>query len=344
MTHDDDTLLITGGTGFVMSHLARHWLETAPGARVLIYDSAPMDAAAKRFFAPVADRLEVIRGDVLDLPALEAATAGWRVTRVVHGAAVTSINRYIRGVDGQGPRLAGAGPALEANILGTLNLLDWAARRDGLRRFIYVSSGAVYADESPDDEGAPLPEEGFVAPGGLYDISKYTSELLTVHAARAFGLPAVSVRFSGVYGPMDRETPARDVKCVPYRVARSALAGRLVRVNSLSAVGDFIHAHDVAVALGHLLRADRPRHPVYNVAYGTAVSLGTLLEIVAEKLPGTDFEVVPDSEAEVCLDPALTGGRWGAYDISRLAEEFSWRPRPIREALHDYIDWLAENP
>jgi nucleoside-diphosphate-sugar epimerase len=344
MADDDETLLITGGTGFVMSHLARHWLESAPDSRVLIYDSAPSDAAVERFFAPVASRLDVVRGDVMDLPALEAATAGRRITRVVHGAAVTSINRHLGDVAGNRPRLAGARPALEANILGTLNLLDWAVRQVGLRRFIYVSSGAVYGGEGPAEVGAPLPEEGYVAPEGLYDISKYSAELLTLHAARGFGLPAVSVRFSGVYGPMDRETPARDVKCVPYRMAHLALAGQTLRVNSLSAVGDFIHAHDVAVALGHLLRAERPVHPVYNVAYGAATSLATLLDIVAEKLPDTAFEVVSDAKADVRLDPALTGGRWGAYDISRLAEEFGWRPRPIRDAFHDYIDWLSANP
>ncbi len=331
------TLLITGGSGFVLSHLARQWLRADPAAQVVLLDANPLDAVAERFFAPVRDRLTMIAGDVRDAAGLETRLAPYAVTHLVHGAAVTSINRHTEGIG-----MAGARPALETNIMGTVNLLAWAGQQRTLQRFIYVSSGSVYGDDGPAEAGAPLPEEGYLDPEGFYDISKYTSELLTAECARRFGLPAVSVRFSGVYGPMDRETPSRDVVCVPQRIAKRGLAGETVKVNDLAGVGDFIDAGDIAPALMVLLQAERPRHQVYNVAYGATVSIAEMLEMTREKVPDLQHAVVPAAEADVVLDPALSGGRWGAYDISRLRDEFGWRPRPFRTAYHAYMDWLQE--
>ena len=335
------TLLITGGTGFVMSNLARHWLDADADARVVVLDSDSPSDLAGRFFAGVDDRLEVIRADVRYPEGWHGRIRGGDIRHVVHGATITTPHGAPRVALAGGGWRADPREMLDVNIMGTVRLVDWASRLPDLERFVYISSGSVYADGGPPD--APLPEDGYVAPDGFYAIGKYASELITRRFADEFGLPALSVRLSGVYGPMDRVTASRDVRCVPNRIAHLALAGETIRVNDADGVGDWIHAGDVAEALRLLLTAPAPAYPVYNIAYGQAVTIGDLIEIVAQHVPGTRWEVVGGDSANVVHDARRRLGRWGAYDISRLTDGHGWRPRPLAEALHDYIDWIAAN-
>jgi UDP-glucose 4-epimerase len=236
------------------------------------------------------------------------------------------------------PELAGARPSIDINIDGTLNVLSWAQTLPALECLVNVSSGSVYAETGP--ERIPLPEDGYVAPEGLYAITKYTGELFTSFSAREFGLPAVSVRLSGVFGPMDRITPTRDVICAPKAIAQRALAGEVVRTSSLDGVGDFIQAGDVATAIIALLRATNRQRDVYNVASGETASIEDLLEYTREKIPKLDYTLTGAGDFDVDYDPARRTGRWGAYDISRVHGDTGWSPRPLRESLHEYIDWL----
>jgi len=340
MTVEPMTLLVTGGTGFVMSNLVRHWLESDPKARAIVIDSAPPDALAVRYFSGLQSRLSLVTADLRDPNAFDAIGQKTTITHLVHGAAVTSINRMTLAADGSSG-LAGALPALETNFLGTARVLAWASELPALKRFIYASTGSVYGETGPGEPGQPLPEEGYVDPDGLYGVTKFASEMLVSQCVRQFGLPALAVRFASVFGPMDRETPARAVALPPLVVLRKALAGDAVRISDPDGVGDFIYAPDLAEAVCRLLRAEsQPRYPVYNVAYGQATAAAELVEMVAELLPGTRYELVPVEQADLRLSSAQTGGRWGAYDISRLAEEFGWQPRPLQAALADYLDWL----
>ncbi len=333
------TLLITGGTGFVMSNLARRWLDADADARVVVLDAGRPSDLAGRFFAGVDDRIEVIRADVRHPEGWHGRIRGGDIRHVVHGATITTLHGAARVALPGGGERADPQDMLDVNIMGTVRLADWASRLPGLERFVYVSSGSVYADQGPAD--APLPEDGHVAPDGFYAIGKYASELITQRFADEFGLPALSVRLSGVYGPMDRVTESRDVRCAPNRIAHLALAGETIRVNDAGGVGDWIHAGDVAEALRLLLRAPAPAHPVYNIAYGEAVTIGALIEIVAQHVPGTRWAVVGDDDANVVHDARRRLGRWGAYDITRLTDGHGWRPRPLAEAMHAYIDWVA---
>src|SRR3990170_9057376 len=87
------TLLVTGGTGFVMSVVARGWLDRNPAARAVILDRAGLDAMAQQYFSPVRDRLTVITGDICDPASWAKALDDHAITAVVHGATVTPISR-----------------------------------------------------------------------------------------------------------------------------------------------------------------------------------------------------------------------------------------------------------
>ncbi len=154
------TLLITGGTGFVMSVLARHWLEVEPRARLVILDAAAPDAAAVRYFAPVAERISFVVADITQPSRWREALASHVITHVVHGATITPISRGTAREARREPETDDPARIVDVNLMGTVALLDWARGVSGLKRFIYVSSGAVYKHHGPDRPGEPLPEDG----------------------------------------------------------------------------------------------------------------------------------------------------------------------------------------
>jgi len=336
------TLLVTGATGFVMSVLGRHWLDAHPGERLVILDAAAPDAAARRYFAPVAERLDVVVADVTQPGRWVAALDGRGITHVVHGATVTPLSRGTAVEAGREPEAENPARIIDVNLMGTVALLEWARTLPALQRFIYVSSGAVYKHHGPDRPGEPLPEDGYVMPRRLYGISKLASELITERYGELFGLSTASVRPSSVYGTMDRVTASRNFRHVPNRIAHLAVDGvKRVRVNTLKAVGDYIHAEDVARAIVALLHAPVLRYSAYNVAAGVTATLGELIDWAAEKAPGFQAEIAAADQADILQDDTQSGGMWGAYDISRIRAETGWQPRAVRDALHAYMDWIA---
>jgi UDP-glucose 4-epimerase len=337
------TLLVTGATGFVMSVLTRHWLEAEPTRRAVILDAAPMDAAATRYFAPVADRLSVIVADITRPDSWRDALAKHHITHVVHGATITPISRGTAREAKREPEAENPGRIVEVNLMGTVALLDWARSVPALERFIYVSSGAVYKHHGPDRPGEPLPEDGYVMPRTLYGVSKLASELVTERYGELFGLSTTSVRLASVYGTMDRPTASRTFRHGPNKVAHTAVGGvKCLRVNTLDAVGDYIHAEDVATAILSLLKLPTVRYSAYNIAIGRTTRLGDLVAWAAEKYPGFQAEITRVEDADIVQDPTRIDGMWGAYDISRLSAETGWRPRPVKQAFQAYLDWIAK--
>src|ERR1700733_8860444 len=316
------TLLVTGGTGFAMSVLGRQWLESDPHARLTVLDAAPLDATAVRYFAPVADRLNVILADVADPNSLQNALRGVDISHVVHGATITPVGGGVPGKAKVEPEAVSPARVVEVNIMGTVAMLEWARTQPGLQRFIYVSSAAVYLNSGPNRPGEPLPEDGYVMPRKLYGISKLASELIVERYGEMFGISTTSVRPSSVYGPMDRVTPSRSVRHVPNCIAHLAVEGvKSIRVSSIDPVGDYIYVEDLAQGIIALLKAPRLRFSAYNVAAGVTATIGELVHWAAEKAPGFHAQISSAEDADVARDPALRDGMWGAYDISRITAE-----------------------
>jgi UDP-glucose 4-epimerase len=270
-----------------------------------------------------------LQADLLQPATWERELDELAITHVVHGAALTPTPEQ---------EMAQPRHVLEVNLNGTIHMLEWARRKAGERRFIFASSGAVYAADEPH---GLVPEETPLRPSSLYAISKVAGELITQRYQQCFGLDTASVRFSGVYGPMDRETPARQRQSALYRLAHLALYGERISLYEMEGGGDWIHAWDVAVALTALLDAAEVRHPVYNIACGRFATLAELAGLIQELLPDMRYEVASNPEAaNVVAEARQRHGRWGAYDISRMRNEFGWQPRPLRVAVHAYIHWL----
>ncbi len=218
--------------------------------------------------------LDVIAGDIRDSDCLAEVENRKAISHVVHGAAMTPTVGTTEKIQ--------AAMIVGANIMGTVHSLELARTLLNLKRLVHVSTGSIYGDNGP--EGAPLPEEDYVQPfpTTLYPITKLSGGLVAGCYRELFDLPVRIVRLSGVCGPMDRWTPGRDFACALNIMVHKALAGETWTVSGAQGVGDWIHGGDVASAVCNLLAAPSPRHDIYNVTYGSAITLADLSDLVID--------------------------------------------------------------
>src|SRR5258705_7592221 len=120
------TLLITGGTGFVMSVVAREWLNGHPKRRAVILDRSGLDTMASAFSAPVRERLTLVQGDIADPATWTEALDRHDITTIVHGATVTPISRGSASESAVQPEAIAPASIVDVNLMGTVNLLEWA--------------------------------------------------------------------------------------------------------------------------------------------------------------------------------------------------------------------------
>jgi len=289
--------LVTGGAGFIGSHLVDALV--ARGEQVRVLD----DFSTGRWenLAAVVDRVEVMLGDVRDVAAVAKAMEGVEV--VVHLAAVASVQASV-----EDPRRVWA-----VNCGGTLNLLE-AARAREIRRFVFASSAAVYGDHTD----LPLREDLPPRPLSPYAASKAAGEALCTAYHASYGLPTVVLRFFNVYGP--RQDPRS-----PYSGVISIFADRMRRGLSPVVYGDghqtrdFVYVADVVEAVLRAAEREAAVGSVFNVAGGGRTSV---LELVAvlNRVLGTHLEptFAPPRPGEV---------RHSQADVRRAGKGLEWASR-----------------
>jgi len=293
-----EIFLVTGGAGFIGSHIVERLLREHATATVRVFDDFSTGAMSNLPFAGAAGaRLEVIRGDIRDLAALERAAAGASV--IFHQAALRSVPLSVNDPLGTHDR----------NVTGTLHVLE-AARRRQVRRVVYASSSSVYGG------GLELPkrEEQAPAPLSPYAVSKAAGEQYAAVWTRLYGVETVGLRYFNVFGP--RQDPASEYAAV---IPRFILWGRHGKALEIHGDGtqsrDFTYIDNVVEANCLAARAPGAAGEVVNVGLGTRV---TLLDIVTrlESLLGRRLERrhtpvragdVPHSLADISKAKRLLG-------------------------------------
>lgn len=258
--------LVTGGAGFIGSHLVEELVKKGEAVRVL--DN--LETGKESNMAPWLRKIEFIRGDIRDADVCKKAYKG--VDYVLHQAALGSVPRSI-----DDPKTTS-----EVNITGTLNML-LAARDAKVKRFIFASSSSVYGD-------APvLPKVETMPPGPLspYALSKYAGETYALLFFKLYGLETVALRYFNVYGP--RQDPDSQYAAVIPRFVSAVLKGeRPVIYGDGKQTRDFTYVGDVVSA--NLLACKAPSAAcgrAYNIAGGRKISINDLFysirTLVAEK-------------------------------------------------------------
>jgi nucleoside-diphosphate-sugar epimerase len=251
--------LVTGGAGFIGSHVAERLLRQ--GGRVRVLDNFSTGRREHLDFASGAgDALEVIEADLRDLAAVERAARGVEV--VYHQAAMRSVPRSIDDPLG----------ANDNNVNGTLHVLE-AARRHGVRRVVYASSSSVYGDnpELPKREDQPT------APISPYAVSKAAGEQYARVWSKLYGVETVGLRYFNVFGP--RQDPKSEYAAVLPRFILWAFRGEPLQVH-----GDGHQSRDFTfidnVVEANLLAGQAPdaSGEAFNVGCGERTSL---LEVIA---------------------------------------------------------------
>ena len=267
-----NTFVVTGGAGFIGSHVVERLLAEHSDARVRVLDDFSTGSMANLPFAAGAgDRLDVVRGDIRDLATLERVTRDASV--VFHQAAMRSVPRSVADPLG----------ANDHNVTGTLNVLE-AARRAGVRRVVYASSSSVYGD----NPALPKRESQPTAPISPYAVSKVANELYASVWARLFGVETVGLRYFNVFGP--RQDPKSEYAAVIPRFILWALRGEQLEVHGDGHQSrDFTYIDNVVEANLLAARAPAASGESFNVGCGDRVSL---LDIIArlEKMVGRTLE------------------------------------------------------
>ncbi len=308
-----DSYLVTGGAGFIGSHIVD--LLVRRGARVRVLDN--FLTGKRENLAPFLGAIELVEGDVRDLETCRRAAAG--VDSVLHQAALASVPRSV-----EDPILADA-----VNVVGTLNMLV-AARDAGAKSFVLASSSAVYGDAPglPQKEG----KEGI--PLSPYAAGKRAGEDYCRIFSSLYGLRTAALRYFNVFGP--RQDPAsRYAAVIPQFIARMLGGEPPVIYGDGEQSRDFIYVGDVAEA--NLLASAAPglRGEALNIARGSGTTVNVLAAGINAVL-GT--RIVPVHEAGRPGDI-----RHSYADISAAAERLGFRPSvPFEEGLDRTIRWYRE--
>ncbi len=314
-------LLITGGAGFIGSHLARRLL--ARGDRVTVLDDFNdyYDPARKRenvaSLAASANGgdFRVVEGDIRDEPLVDRLFAGGRFDAVIHLAA-----------------RAGVRPSLEqpilyedVNCIGTLRLLE-AARRHGPKLFLFGSSSSVYGI----NEKVPFAESDEVnQPISPYATTKRAGELLCYNYHHLYGFRTACLRFFTVYGPAQRPEMAI------HKFTDLIFRGKTVPMfGDGGSRRDYTYVDDIVDGLLATL-ALAPGFEILNLGGADTTSLADLVRCIGEELAVEPrIEYLPAQPGDVPITFA---------DVSKAARLLGYSPKvPIRDGLSRFVSWYRE--
>ena len=314
------SILITGGAGFIGSHLVDRLLAEG-GWQITVVDDFNdfYDPAIKR--ENLRERLsnpdfKVIEADIRDQAALEQAFDATAFDGIVHLAARAGVRPSLKE-----PRLY-----VETNINGTLNLLD-LARGHGVRQFVFGSSSSVYGQNSkvPFSEDDPI-----FNPISPYAATKAAGELLCHSYAHLYNMRIVCLRFFTVYGARQRPDLAI------HKFARLISEGQPIPVfGDGTTCRDYTYIDDIIAGVRAAIDYDQSKYEVINLGESRTVELRELISLLEKAL---------DRHAEIARQPLQPGDVTQTFaDISKARRLLGYDPKTqIEEGIERFVEWFRE--
>ena len=303
----DKRVLITGGAGFIGSHLAEEL--TRRGYYVIILDDLSTGKMENIELLLKKENAEFIQGSITDLPLLQKLFQG--VDYVFHQAALPSVLRSV-----EDPLSTN-----KVNITGTLNVL-LAARDNNVKKVIYASSSSVYGDTAT----LPKTEDMVPHPQSPYTVTKLAGEYYCQVFYQVHGLPTVCLRYFNVYGP--RQNPNSQYAAVIPRFIQRVLGDKPpIIFGDGEQTRDFTFVKDAVEA--NILAAESDATGVFNIGKGESISINRLAELI--------IELVGKGVKPVHREPRLGDIRHSLADISK-AKAFGYDPNyNLEEGLRETI-------
>ena len=305
------TCLVTGGAGFIGSHIVRALVARGDSVRVLDNFST----GKRENLADMESAIQIIAGDIRHMNDVDRAVSG--IDYIFHEAAFVSVPLSMTE-----PEMC-----FEVNVKGTLNLLR-SARDAAVKQVVIASSAAVYG-ESQD---LPLKENTALEVLSPYAASKQVGEVYMGLFTRSFGLPVVALRYFNVYGP--RQSPDSDYAAAIPIFIRRLLDGRTPTIfGDGNQRRDFIYVSDVVSA--NLLAAENHQAAgkVYNICSGEETSILDLVNTLSQVIPDA-----PPAE----FGPPRPGDIYRSLgDPNRATRELDFHPKiTLLEGLTHTIEWM----
>jgi dTDP-glucose 4,6-dehydratase len=332
-----DTVLVTGGAGFIGSCFIRHLLADT-SARVVDLDALTYAGNLANFSdLPDPGRHTFVHGDITNRKLVDDLLHRWEIDTIVHFAAESHVDRSI----------LGPMAFIQTNVVGTATLLE-AARVAWLTdkivplekvRFHHVSTDEVYGDLGPDDP--PFSETTPYAPNSPYAATKAASDHIVRAYVHTYGLPVTISNCSNNYGP--RQHPE---KLIPFMIL-AALEGRSLPIYGDGRnVRDWLYVEDHSAALRAILERGRPGE-TYNVGGGTCPTnlelVRLLCGILDELVPGAAY--VPHATLMQFVGDRPGHDRRYAMDAGKIQRELGWAFREtLRSGLTKTVQWYLANP
>ncbi len=313
-------ILLTGGAGFIGSHLAEALARDERVGKVRLLDN--LATGSLRNIERLIDlpNVEFIQGDIRDFEVCKRAAEGMDL--ICHQAALGSVARSI-----QDPLTTSA-----VNITGTLNVFV-AAKQASIKRIVFATSSSTYGDHP----GLPKQEDKIGTPLSPYAVSKRANELYASVFAMAYGLQTIGLRYFNVFGP--RQDPGGPYAAVIPLFAKSLLEGKPATINGDGSHSrDFTYIENAVQANLLALFTENPEavNQVYNIACGQQMTLLELYNILATSLtttpiPGAVFG--PEREGDV---------KHSLADISKAKRLLGYEVRVgVEEGLKRTIKWMS---
>ena len=254
--------LVTGGAGFIGSHIVEALLKR--GEKVRVIDN--LSTGKIENIKPFLDRIEFIQGDIRDLELLKDITKDVKI--IFHEAALPSVPRSIND-----PISSNAN-----NIDGTLNVL-YAAKANGVRRVIYAASSSAYGDS----DTLPKVESMMPNPLSPYAVTKYTGEMYCKIFYRIYGLETIALRYFNVFGP--RQDPNSQYAAVIPKFIIAYLSGKSPTIYGDGEQSrDFTYIDNVVSANLSASEAKETHGEVINIACGKRITINQLSDIIKKEL------------------------------------------------------------
>ena len=323
-------VLVTGGAGFIGSHLVDLLLEN--GLKVTVLDN--FSTGRRQNLDHVLDKIELVECDIsIKGKWIECfADIDW----VFHLAALADIV----------PSINEPSAYFEANVSGAFNVLE-AAKQFNIGRFIYSASSSCYGipDEYPTAESSPL------RPQYPYALTKLLGEQLVMHWSNVYNLPCVSLRFFNVYGPRARTSGTYGAVMGVF-LAQKLASKPLTIVGNGEQTRDFTYVTDIAKALFCAAQSNS-QSQIYNVGSGRTVSINRLAKLIGgetvniPKRPGEPdctFADITKISRDLQWEPTIEiseGVQKMMADLDYWSDAPLWTPETIDEATKDWFKYLG---